>query len=240
LAKAAVNRGFTMLSQKYTRHFLTEHRPLAPAALVMEEGVSMVYVKVPGQAELHVQPSTGAAGEVLAGLSWTRNAPPAHLVNVVEGVVPASGKVELRNVPVTGQIMVKVAGDQKVIVAGAPASADEAELVGKVVTLHASAVGQAYFIQSLYEPTVVEARQILGDMPIGGLASQNEGIIGLLVKADAATTYFDASVDWNGPEIHPTLGTDGRLTVGGTPCKNLIIVSAPSADVPYLTVRVNV
>lgn len=231
-----------MLSQKYTRQFLTEHRPLAPAALVMEEGVAMVFVRVPGQAELHVQPSTGAADEVFAGLSWTRNAPPAFLPNVTEGVVPASGKVELRSTPVTGQILVVVGGDVKVITASAPTTADEAELVGKVVTLHSSVIGQSYMIQSLYEPTINEARQILGDMPIGGLASQNEGIIGLLTRADAATTYFDASVDWNGPELHPSLGADGRFTIGGTGtvCTNVIIVSSPSADVPYLTVRVNV
>lgn len=231
-----------MISQKYTRIFQNEHRPLAPGFAVDEEGVSMVYVRVAGEAELHVRPSTGAAGEIFAGFSWTRNSTPSLLPAVLEGKVPANGVVVLTKLPVTGQLFVSVASDSKEIVAATPADADEVELVGQTLTFHADAIGKSFFVQMQYEPTVVEARQILGDMPVGGLASNNEGIIGLLTRADVATTYFDAAADWNSAELHPSLGADGRLTIGGAGGKvtSLVIVSAPSADVPFLTVRANV
>ncbi len=231
-----------MINQKYTRQFLTEHRPVAPGVSITEEGVALVYVRVPGEAELHVQPSTGAAGEVFAGFSWTRNHPPALLPKVQEGVVPVGGKIELDQVPVTGQLMIRVAGAALTIVAGAPADATEVQVVGTEVTFHADAVGSGYFAQMQFEPTVQQARQILGDMPIGGLASTNEGIIGVLTRADVATTMFDGAADFGAAELHPSLGADGRLTIGGggTKLTNVVVVSAPSADVPYLTVRANV
>lgn len=231
-----------MLLQKYTRQFLTEHRPVAPGVQINEEGVALVYVRVAGQSELAVAPSTGAANEVFAGFSWTRNHPPAYLPIVMEGVVPAGGKIELDRLPVTGQIGVAVAGEPVDVVAAAPADATEAQLVVQELTFHASAVGSTYKIVMQYEPTMVEARQILGDMPIGGLSSNHEGVIGVLTRADVCTSFFDASADWNSGELHPSLGTDGRLTVGGTGTKvtSLVIVSAPGADVPFLTVRANV
>lgn len=231
-----------MLNQKYTRQFLTEHRPVAPGFVINEEGVALVYVQVPGENELHVQPSTGAAGEVFAGLSWTRNHPPAMLPSVSEGVVPADLTIELEQTPVTGQLLIAVAGVKLEIVANAPADATQVRVVGREVTFHADALGQGYYTQMQFEPTVTQARQILGDMPVGGLASNNEGIIGILTRADAATTMFDASADWTGGELHPSLGADGRLTIGGSGTKltNVVVVSTPGADVPYLTVRVNV
>lgn len=231
-----------MLNQKFTRQHLSEHRPLAPSFVVNEEGVALVYVRVPGESELHVQPCTGAQGEVFAGFSWTRNHPPATLAIILEGVVPADRTVELDKLPVTGQLMVRVGGEAKQLGANAPADADNVQQVARLITFHADAVGQPYFIQMQYEPTMVEARTILGDMPIGGLASNNEGVIGVLTRADACTSFFDAAADWNSGELHPSLGTDGRLTVGGdgTKLTNVVIVNAPSADVPFLTVRANV
>ena len=231
-----------MLNQKYTRQFLSEHRPVAPSFAVNEEGVAMVFVRVPGESELHVMPSTGAAGETLAGFSWTRNAPPSMLGYVQEGIVPADLTVELEQLPVTGQLLIVAAGDAKEIVAGTPADADEVKVEGRLATFKASLAGSKYYIQMQFEPTLQQARQLLGDQPIGGLASTNEAIIGLLTRADLATSYFDASADWNGPELHPSLGADGRLTIGGTGTKlnNVTVVNAPSADVPFLTVRVNV
>lgn len=231
-----------MINQKYTRQFLTEHRPVAPGVSITEEGVALVYVRVPGEAELHVQPSTGAAGEVFAGFSWTRNHPPALLPFIQEGVIPAGGKIELDQVPVTGQLLLSAAGDAKEIVADAPVDNTQVQVVGTTVTFHADSVGSTYFAQMQFEPTVQQARQILGDMPIGGLASTNEGVIGVLTRADVATTMFDAAADFGAAELHPSLGADGRLTIGGNGTKllNVVVVSAPSADVPYLTVRANV
>lgn len=231
-----------MLNQKYTRSFLTEHRPVAPGVVINEEGVPLVYVRVPGESELFVAPCTGAAGEVFAGFSWTRNHPPATLPIVLEGKVPADLTIELPHVPVTGQIRVVIGGDAKEIVAVAPADADKAQLVGTVLTLHADANGLDYSIVMQFEPTMQQARQLLGDMPIGGLASNNQSVIGVLTRADVCTSRFDASADWNGGEIQPSLGADGMLTIGGagTKLSSVVVVNAPSGEVPFLTVRANV
>lgn len=231
-----------MLLQKYTRQFLTEHRPVAPGVQINEEGIALVYVRVAGQSELAVAPSTGAAGEVFAGFSWTRNHPPAYLPFVQEGVVPANGKIELHRLPVTGQIGVTVEGVAVEVVAGTPTDATEVQLVVQELTFNSGSVGKTFKIVMQYEPTLVEARQILGDMPVGGLSSNHEGIIGVLTRADACTSFFDASADWNSEELHPSLGADGRLTIGGTGTKvtSLVIVSAPGASIPFLTVRANV
>jgi len=231
-----------MINQKYTRQFLTEHRPVAPGVSINEEGVALVYTRVAGQGELAVTPSTGAAGEVFAGFSWTRNHPPAYLPLVMEGVVPADGIIELERLPVTGQLSVSVAGTPVEVVAAAPVDATEAQLSVQEVTFHADAIGKNYFIVMQFEPTMVEARQILGDMPIGGLASNHESIIGVLTRADVATSMFDAAANWNSGELHPSLGADGRLTIGGNGTKltNVVIVATPTADVPFLTVRANV
>lgn len=228
-----------MISQKYTRVFMNEHRPVEPGVVIAEEGMALVYVRTAG--ETCVRPSTGAAGEVFAGFSWTRNSVPATLPMVIETKVPASLTVHLDRLPIAGQLLVRVGGDALDLVGSAPADATEVRLVGQDLTFHADHVGQNLMIQLQYEPTLQEARQILGDNLIGGLASSAEQMIGLLTRADICTSFYDASADFTSA-MHPSLGADGRLTVGGngTVLTNVTIVEAPSAANPFIVVRANV
>ncbi len=228
-----------MISQKYTRQFMNEHRPIAPGAVIPDEGMALVFERT--ATETCVKPSTGAAGEVFAGFSWAHNTVPSFLPMVVQGKIGATGTLELPRLPIAGELLFKVAGQPLEIVANAPADATQARLVGEVLTVSAENVGKTFIAQFLYEPSVVEARQILGDMPIGGLNTTAMSVIGVVTRADLATSYFDASADFTSG-FHPSLGTDGRLTMGGTGTKleNVTIVSAPSADNPFLVVRANV
>lgn len=215
--------------QKITRLFRTEHMPVQPGVIVEEEGTSLVFVSDNGVTV--VRPSTGANGEVFAGFSLSRNSPPSHLPHAFESSVPESLVVELPRTPLTGQIMVKVGGVKLEIVAGAPADATEVQLAGRDLVFFAGQSKKKLFVQFIYEPTMAEARTILGDMPIGGLASSAQGIIGVALHGEIGTTMYDASVDWTGV-INPNLGVDGRLTVGGSGklLTQVTVLAAPSTE----------
>lgn len=232
-----------MLSMKYSRFFETEHRNVEPGLVINEEGVALVWSTVGGSS--YVRPSTGASGEVFAGFSLSRNSPPAYLPRIISGkTVPNTGVLDLSRLPVTGQLLVKVGGEPLTIVADAP-EAGEVQLQGQklyffagteAVEGGASAVagdqGKELFVQFIYEPSVMEAKTIIGEAPIGGLASSELERIGVTQRSEAiATTYYDASVDWTGV-IHPKLGVDGRLTTkgSGTTLTNVVVQGTPIAD----------
>lgn len=228
--------------QKLTRLFRTEHQPVQAGVIIEEEGTALVYVSENGLTV--VRPSTGAADEVFAGFSLSRNSPPSYLPHAFQSSVPESLVIELPRTPLTGQILVKVAGVKLEIVAGAPVAADEVQLAGRDLVFFAGQSKKSLFVQFVYEPTMAEARTILGDMPIGGLASSAQGIIGIALHGEIGTTMYDASADWTGV-INPNLGVDGRLTVGGTGTKltNVTVMAQPSTDVGSfgaLKVRVSV
>lgn len=216
--------------QKLTRLFRTEHQPVQAGVIIAEEGTALVFVSENGQTV--VRPSTGAANEIFAGFSLIgRNSPPAHLPHAFKSSVPESLVLELPRVPLTGQILVKVAGVKVDIVAGEPADATEVQLSGRDLVFFAGAEKKSLAVQFIYEPTLAEARTVIGDAPIGGLASSAQGIIGIALHGEIGTTMYDASVDWTGV-INPNLGVDGRLTVGGSGTKlsHVTVLAAPSTE----------
>lgn len=226
-----------MIEQKYTRVFNTEHRPVETGVVIPDEGIALVFVKE-GEKTV-VRPSTGAAGELFAGLSLSRNAPPLFIPYVFDGVVSGS-KLELPRTPLASQILVKIGGTKMTINAGtaAPAANTAVSLEDNELTFHADHDGEDLFIQMMYEPTVAEARQYNGDVPVGGLPSSAQNVIGVLTRGDVATTYFDSSVDWSGA-LKAKLGPDGLLTVGGSgaDAEGLVVISAPTAANPTLVVN---
>lgn len=229
-----------MINQKYTRLFLTEHRKVETAALLLDEGQALVNVKE-GQ-ETVVRPSTGANGEIFAGISLMRNSPPTVLNWVGEGVIPSSGSIELPRTPRNGQILIKVGGEVRTIVAGAPAE-DQAQLTGPTITFFADdvAAGSAYTVQMAYDASLQEARQLLGDQPIGGLAALSQDVVGVITRGEVGTSFYDASADFAGA-IQVRLGADGKFTTNGqgTLLPNVTVITAPSAENSALVLRVNV
>lgn len=227
-----------MLDLKNTRFFNTEQRPVVAGHVISDEGAACIYVK-DGQ-ETKTRMSTGAADEIFAGFSLSRNVPPSFLPNAEEGVV-SDKPVTIARLPIAGQIGISVAGVALTVVAGDPADETEAKLAADVVTFHADADGDKYEILYQYEPTVGEANMLTGDAPIGNLSSTVMGSIGLITDGDVSTSFFDAGADWSGA-INPTLGVDGLLTVGGsgTVLKQVTVLNTPSASNPMLTVRVKV
>lgn len=231
-----------MLVQKYTRFFGTEHRDVEPGVVIEEEGIALVYTKVNGRS--YVRPSTGAAGEIFAGFSVSRNSTPRYLPKVIAGrLVPDSGVIDLGRIPLTGQILVKVAGSVVEISANAPVEG-KVQLQGQKLFFFQGTpadgsnpavigdIGKEVYVQFIYEPTVAEARTVIGDGPIGGLPSTNQERIGVATRMEElGTTYYDASADWSNA-YNPRLGADGRVTTAGngTVLANVVVMDVPVAD----------
>ncbi len=226
-----------MLNMKYTRIFLTESRPVMPSYKIGEEGMALVE-DIDGN-ETKVRPSSGAAGEIFAGVSLSRNAPPSLIPNVEEFTVPAALVKSLARTPVSGQLLVTIDGTAATIVAGTPA-ANQVKLNGNTLTFHTSANAASVFVQYLYEPSLKEARTLTGDAPIGGLAAVAQSVVGAIVRGEFATNFFDASCDWS-DALQVRLGAGGIFTTkgSGTLLSNVTIRSRPSSENSMLVLAIN-
>lgn len=228
-----------MLVLDYTRISQTSTAQVETGHTIEEEGMALVKVMDGGQ--VAVRKSTGAADEIFAGVSLSRNAPTSMLPLVMETKVPAGETVKLPRIPVAGQILVKVADTAVTVGAGAPADATAVQLDGDTITFFAGEADKELFVQMMYEPTVTEARQETGDVPVGGLPSSSVGTIGTIVSGCVTTNQYDASVDWAAGELTPSLGVDGKFTVGGSGTKLDAVVTVdriPSAANPYLSLTI--
>lgn len=228
-----------MIVQKHTRLFLTEHRKVESGVIIQEEGQALINVKENG--ETVVKPSVGASGELFAGIAMTRNAPPTVLQWVGEGVIGATGAIELPRLPILGQVLVKIGKDVASIEAPVPAAAGDVQIGGQIVTFHADDIGKKYLVQMAYEPSMAEAAQILGNMPIGGISASYQGVTGVITRGDVATTFYDASSDWS-TALQVKLGPDGRFTTTGLGAviPGVTVINAPSSENSALTLRVNI
>jgi hypothetical protein len=224
-----------MLNMMNTRIVDSDSAAVESGALINEEGTALVYVKENGVTK--VRPSTGVAGEIFAGASLSRSAPPAVLPNVEEFVIPAGGVVELARTPLANNYLLKIEGaaaDND----GASA-AGHYELVDSDLTFHADDVGKPAVIQYMYEPTVSEARTMTGDVPQGTrLASTVMGSIGRITRGYISTNMFDASADWANA-IKVKLGANGVFTVGGSGATvpGAVVMNAPSSEDALLTIH---
>jgi hypothetical protein len=232
-----------MLQLRTTRIFKSLFENLATGVAIQEEGVALAFVKEAG--ETKVQLSTGAAGEVFAGFAIARNMPPATIPMVEEGVVEASASGSFTRAPLAGQVMVKVGGAPMTVITDplATPAADEILIVGASYQVAPANAGKAIFAQYLYQPTVAEARTVIGDAPYGGLSANALGTVGCLKQAEVGTSFFDASADWSNA-LFAKLAAGGRLAPSTGPADaaipGLTVKSSPTAGSPFLVVEINV
>ncbi len=226
-----------MLNMMNTRIVDSDSAPVATGVLIAEEGVALTYVKENGVTK--VQPGAGVAGEVFAGVSLSRNAPPAVMANVQEFTIPEGGIVELARTPIAGQLLIKIDGSAATVVGVAPASAGEVQMAGAEGTFHGDDIGKKAWVQYMYEPSMMEARSFVGDIPQGiNLASTTMGVIGRITRGYVSTNMFDASVDWS-DALEVKLGAGGVFTVGGSgiTVPGAVVMNAPSSEDALLTIR---
>lgn len=228
-----------MIQLRETRIVKSKHEAVMPGVIIPEEGMACVYAKDGGETKVTL--SSGADGEIFAGVSFSRNTAPASLPHVQESFIPVNRTVELVRAPIAGQLNVKVAGEQVDVVTTAPANAGEVQLAGRNLKFFAGEENKGYTAQFLYTPTVTEARAVIGDGPHGGLSSTAQSVIGLLKDAYIATNAFDASVDWS-DAMFVKLAAGGTFTVGTADdnVPNVIVRNAPNASNPFLVLSINV
>ena len=230
-----------MLFQNATEIVQTQEADLLPGEVIHEEGVALVWVREGGNSFLRL--STGAQGESFAGFALSRSMPPSHMNRVEEFVIDATKKFTASRLPDAGAMLVKIDGTKATQEANAAPSAEGIVGVqGADLYFHADDIGKKVRIQYAYELTVTEARSYTADAPIGGLASNVEGRIGYIKLGNIATSMFDPTADWTADNVlHPTLGPNGLLTVGGngTELKGCIIKQAPTTERGYLVIEMS-
>lgn len=223
-----------MLQLANTRFGSTFNRAVATGATIWTEGVALSYVMEQGQAK--VRPSTGAAGEVFAGVSLSRNSQSRRLTEILNVVVPASAPytVSLPHEPISGELAARGLN----VVAAAP-SAGEVQVAGKTLTFNAAEAGKVVEVALAYVPSVLESVAASGNDPVGGLASSAVGVIGVIKEGDVFTDQFDVTADWIGNGVDPVpvyLGADGRFTTktGGSLLGSVTILQVPTAGSAFL------
>jgi hypothetical protein len=230
-----------MLQLRSTRLYKSLFEALATGVAIQEEGIALAFVKENG--ETKVQPSTGAAGERFAGVAIARNMPPASVPLVEEGIVAAGGSGALARSPIVGQLLVKVNGTALAVVNDPTHTPTAAEVVvvGGSYKTHADNVGKSVVFQYLYAPSVLEARQILGDAPYGGLAANALGTIGTIKQAEIGTSFFDASADWT-DTTYAKLGAGGKFlpATASDGVRGIVVKNSPNAGNPFLVLDLNV
>lgn len=210
---------------------------LATGVTLHEEGQALVAGKENG--ELVVSPSAGTVGELFAGVSIMRNAPPA-VVNVVEDDIASVDGFAMTRTAIAGQLLVKVAGVAATVVTGTPAAAGEVQINGTAVTYHAADYGKTVVFQYAYSPTVEEARTILGDAPYGGFSANMIGSVTVVKQGQVATSFFDAAADWTGA-LQVELGANGKfIPAAGNPIPGVMVKNSPNVGAPFLVLELNI
>jgi hypothetical protein len=229
-----------MLQLRETRLVDSVHHDVLAGQVIAEEGVALIYVR--DGANTRVKASAGDAGEYFAGVSLSRNTPPAFLPLVMSGIISVSNTFALPRQPISGQLLVKVDGTAVDVVVGAPADATEVKVNTLSLAFFAGEAGKAVSVQMLYEPTVTEARSIVGDAPIGGLPSTAQSTIGVIKRAHVATNFFDAAADWSTALYVKTIAggkfSPAANAAAGIP--GVAVIHAPDATNPFLVLSLNV
>lgn len=219
-----------MLLFQNSRIIQSTERPVAAGATVTAEGQALVATNVGGV--FGVKPSTGAAGEIFAGVSLAQQLTPLYLPAVERLTVTAGLTVTVRSTPVGGTLRVYNVTKGAVVAAGV--AAGNYSIVGNVITVvagGATAAADVLEVGYRYSPTTLEAKAIQGDIPAGGAASLTLNSVGAILQGDVYTTEFDTSVDWTAANPVITLGANGLFTIGGAGAvvPNAYIVKVPSA-----------
>ena len=229
-----------MLQLRGMRLQRTGFELVAAGVTISEEGVALCYVKEGGVTK--VAPSTGAAGELFAGLPIMRNIPPAYVPVVETVTVKADGKFELLHAPAEKQFLVKLGAAPLTPTDDAPDTAVEVRISGNVGEVVVANAGKKLTVQYMYVPTVLEARTFIGDAPYGGIVANQLGTVGVIKHAQrVSTSFFDASADW-ADALHAKLGAGGRFVPAkaSEAIPNLIVKNTPSEGSPFLELEFNV
>lgn len=223
-----------MLNNQFSRIMKTATEQLLPGSAVpTEEGQALVYVKG-DDGQTYVKVSSGAAGEIFAGVTRGRPLPPALVPLVHRAVVDSSGKVELPRAP-KGQ-------EWSVVDVASKSAMDKATitLTGNVLQFQSAAKGKTVDVVLQYVPSVEEARTFVGDMPFGGNPFAI-GSVSVDKVSEVHTSNYVADADWTAA-LGVKLAADGRFApaTAADAIPGVIVKNSPNVSNAYLGLGINV
>lgn len=214
----------------------TIERAVAVGSTVTQEGSALVYDSVHGG----VKPSSGVAGEIFAGVSFSQQMTPMQFpqYDALTATSPtASGTlptVTTGNTPIAGTIRVVDTTTGTTLTAGTPATqAGQYSISGNVVSVNAALAGHNISVSYRFAPTTAQVLSVQGNIPPGGSSGLLLNSTGVVIQGDVVTTEYDTSVDWTTVSASTpiTLGANGLFTIGGsgTPLAGAYVTLLPSA-----------
>lgn len=239
-------------------HFsIVLEKEVSPGQVITEEGVLLISVLDQATGTEKVQPSAGAASELVAGFAIRDNADHATTSEVETGTVPSAApyEVQLRNNNLVGtspatQIQVEASTSGILtVVAGTPGSGDvQVDDVTGLLTFHVDEQGQDVTSTYRYNLTVAESRLKFYQRNINNEASTLFGQVGVgHGHGEVFTDQFDATVDWSTQGIVVYAGgstqslPNGTLTGGsGNVALDARVISVPNVNNPLLGIAFNI
>jgi hypothetical protein len=217
-----------MLFLNKTRVVASKPMKVASGVTIADEGQALVVVNEGGQAV--VKPSTGAPGEVFAGVAAFERRTPTTLAAVKR--YAGTGAVQTINIAnyVDGSAYITIDG------ADLNATTPQATITSAGVLTITAAVASTSVIEIAYtyQPTVIQAQRLVGtNFPFTAVAAGAQ--VGTIYTGEVYVSNFDTSVHWVGGG-NVNLGANGTFT--NTGADNLIakafVCHAPTESEPYL------
>lgn len=224
-----------MLNLVETRIGKTFHRNVAAGIQIETEGCCLQYVREGGATV--VKPSDAGTSQQFAGVAYSRNTALTRMVAVEALTVPATAPytITLNHTPINIRVVNNV-GSALASDTLANVAPGKYNLTGAVLTFDAGIEGTVVNVSYDFTPSVLEAIELTGNGPAGGLPSSVIGVIGVINTGDIATDMFDVTSDWS-TAVTVKMGADGMFTTGtGTVIPGATILRAPQAGSPSLVV----
>ena len=186
-----------------------------------------------------LRPTAGDATDTFIGASLAQQLTITEFPEIIS-FVAADVTYTVPHTPIGGSILVFNDTAGTAIVFNAAVATGQYNLVGNVFSFNAAQVGAAIRIQYRYVPTTLEALSLQGDIPPGGAANLLLNTMGVILKGQIATSYFDSSVNWQVATPVLRTGAAGRLTLGGSGqiIPGAVIISVPTSADSFLVYEV--
>lgn len=196
-----------------------------------------------------VKPAGGNANEQFVGIARAQQLSLTKATKVEVLTVGASLVVTLSKIPLAYtslRLRDVTAGADLAVDSTGPASAILALLDTGTATVHFHSTQQGHVIEFTYRyvPSTIDALALQGNIPAGGAASLILDSVEVLQVGDVYTSEFDPTADYT-DESKAICTMAGALFTNASPgggkvaVPNAVVIEVPSADSPYLGLRIS-
>lgn len=226
-----------MLKLNNTRFARSSSTPIATGVTIAESGIPLALVREGSVSKADV--CADSTTQVFGGVAMTLHTPPLFLPMVFSAVISANNTIDIPRQPKNGQIRVVIGGVGLTKVDVAPDATSKFQVLTGSLKFFGNSGNTAY-VQMHYEPTVSEARSILGDVAPGGLASAAVGIIARMTEGQASTNYYNASKDWSSALYVKVVAGLFEPAIKADAISGVAVLSTPTSADPFLTLSIKV